>query len=491
MGETEQKVPQGSNKKRTIIIIVVIAVVLLAAAITAIVSAIMSAKKVDDDGIVDTIAKRDVKASVSTTGVLDSMESEAVTCPLIGSTIKTIYVKEGERVSPGQVICQLDTSVLQQQYVELQKSIAQAKADKIKSNQEYDREVAAAVNEKNAGIDEINQQIFIAQINYNNTSAELDKQRGRYMQYLSDPNHSEWDMEAIEMESNISDLESTLEIYKSIVNIYQSVRDSVLEADDGSSAVNEIRNSINGVTDGTISALEEAAKELQKSIGQGTVRSTVGGVVTSLGVKQGDSYVGGPICTIENDNTLMINSQVGEANIADVSEGMRVIITTDATGKTELNGIVTYVAPRANSTTTSGTAADMSAKISASFGSSGNYLIKVSLNEQNPRLRLGMNAKLKIITQDTPNVLSVLNAAIQEDEGGKYVELVTNMDKVEDGSATSYNKEKVYVTVGAVGSEYTQIQGTGIKEGESVYIPADAQKTYEELKKWIENYATQ
>ena len=490
MGENGQNAPVGQNsKKRNIIIIVVIAVVLVVGMIVGIIFAIKGDKKVDDDGLVDIVSKRDVKATISTSGVLDSVESEAVTSSLMGSTVKNVYVREGEHIAPGQIICQLDTSSLQQQYAELQKSIAQAKADKIKSNQEYDKEVQDALNERNAGIDEINQQIFIAQVNYDNTAAELDRQRIRYMQYLQDPNHSEWDMEAIEMESNISDLETSLEVNKSIVNVYQSVRDSILEAGDGTNYVDELRNSINGVTDGTISSLEEAAREVQNSIGQGTVRSTVGGVITSLGVKQGDTYIGGSICTVENDNALLIHTQVNESKVADVSEGMKVIITTDATGSTELTGVVTYVAPRAASTSTSGNAADVGAKISASFGSSGSYLVKVSLNEQNSRLRLGMNAKLKIITNETENALSIPSAALQEDKDGKFVELVTNMDKVDDGSDDSYKKEKVYVNVGVVGDDYAEVHGTGIKEGEYVYIPADSQKMYDELKKWVENYS--
>lgn len=491
MEENNNNVAKSNKKRNIIILIIVLAVLLVAGLIGGIIFLISSTKKVDDEGEVDTITKRDVKATISTSGVLDSIESEAVSSALMGSTVKTVYVKEGDHIAPGQIICQLDTSSLQQQYVEMQKSIAQAKAEKIKTNQEYDKQVEDAQNERNAGIDEINQQIIIAQVNYNATSAELDKQRNRLAQYLADPNHSEWDMEAIEMESMISDLETSLEVNKSIVSVYTNIKDSVLEAGDGSGYVNEIRNSVNGVTDGTISSMEAVAKELQNSIGQGAVRSTVGGVITSLSIKEGDTYIGGSICTVENDNSLMIHTQVGEANVADVSAGMKVIIKTDATGSTEMDGVVTYVAPRANSTSTSGNAADMGAKISASFGSSGSYLVKVSLNEQNPRLRLGMNAKLEIITAEADKALSVPSASVQEEDGKKYVEVITNMDDVENNKADSYVKEKIYVNTGVVGSDYTEIHGTGIKEGEYVYIPADSKRIYEDLTKLAESYLGQ
>ena len=478
---------EQTKRRNKIIIIVVVCVLVVAALIGGIIYLISSSTSVDD-GEIGEVKKRDVKAMVGTAGVIDSVESEQVTSQLVGTNIKAVYVKEGDRVVPGQIICQLDTSSLQETLVELQKSIAQARADKIKTNQEYDKELSDAQSEREEGINEINQQIFIAQVNCNTTQDELNKQRERYQQYLSDPNHSEWDMEAIEMESNISDLESSLEVNQSIVNVYQNILNTVLESGDGSSYVNEIRNSVNGVTDGTISSMEQTAISLQQSIGAGTVRCTVGGVITNLAVKQGDAYIGGGICTIENDQTLMIHTQVNEKNVAEISEGMKVIIKTDATGDTEMSGVVTYVAPRANSTQTSGATADAVATMSASFGSSGNYHVRVSLNQQDPRLRLGMNAKLSIITAESDNAISVPSAAIQEDEGGHYVEVITNMDKVLEEKAKTYEKEKIYVTIGTIGTFYTEIHGTGIKEDEYVYISSDSQKMYDALVKLVENY---
>ena len=37
----------------------------------------------------------------------------------------------------------------------------------------------------------------------------------------------------------------------------------------------------------------------------------------------------------------------------------------------------------------------------------------------------------------------------------------------------------------------SEIHGTGIKENEYVYIPADSQKMYDELKKWVESYSAE
>ncbi len=478
---------QKRIKKRNIIIIIIVASVLVVSAIAVSITMVIRNKLASADfGSVEVAAKRNLEKSVTAAGVFDSVNSEAVSSSHVGTRINAVYVKEGDRVAPGQVICQLDTSALNETYLELQKSIEQTKADKVRHNQEFDKDVQDAQNEWNAEISKINQEIAIAQDACNSTSAELDKQKARYNQYLADPEHSEWDDEAIQLESKISDLQSTLQNNQYKVGIYTNVRNAVLSSDNSNSSGDELRQSINGVMDSSIHAMEQQAKELQKSIGEATVRSTVGGVVTSLNAKAGETYIGGTICMVEDSNAYMIYSQIGEANIADIATGMKVKVKTEATGNEEMIGYVTYVAPRASATATSSDSPNAGAAVSASLGSSGNYLVKIALSEQNPRIRLGMNASLKIITSETPDVLAVPSAAVQDDKGKKYVEIVTNMDDVEKDDSTSYKKEKVYVQVGDSDGTYTQVEGKEIKEGTHVYVPlALDEETAEGLKNLV------
>ena len=62
-----------------------------------------------------------MEQTVDAAGVVDSISLEEVKSPVFGSKIKKVYVKKGDTVAPGQVICQLDTTDLQKSYVELQK----------------------------------------------------------------------------------------------------------------------------------------------------------------------------------------------------------------------------------------------------------------------------------------------------------------------------------------------------------------------------------
>ncbi len=472
----EEKQKKPVNKKRIILIIVLVVVV---GGIIGLISyCTASLTKEVDYGTVEKVEKRDIKKTVPAAGVIDSIDYEEIATPVVGAKVKKMYVKKGDYVTPGQIVCQLDTTDLQSQYIDLQKSISEAKADKLKTNQQFDQQIAEDRYDRDTYIAGIRQELNVAQGELNSASTELDKQRNRYNQYISDPNNSEWDMEAIEMESSISELESKQIIAFYKVYAYQSTLDSVQSGEDPEASYNDIRSSINQMSDSTIKSLEDIANSLAADISNSTVRSTVGGVITTISVRDGDTYYGGTICTVEGINSFMVNAEVSEDYIGDVAVGQKVRIKTKATGDQDLMGTVSYVAPRATMTATGNGYAELSSveagagsTITSALGSSAKYLVKVALDEQNPKIKLGMNATLLIITGEEPNTLSVSNRAVRkDDDGSSYVEVVTNYDKVADSDSPKYDKQKVTVNVGIIG-DYTEIHGTGISEDTDVYVP--------------------
>lgn len=472
----EEKQKKPVNKKRIILIIVLVVVV---GGIIGLISyCTASLTKEVDYGTVEKVEKRDIKKTVPAAGVIDSIDYEEIATPVVGAKVKKMYVKKGDYVTPGQIVCQLDTTDLQSQYIDLQKSISEARADKLKTNQQFDQQIAEDRYDRDTYIAGIRQELGVAQGEFNSATTELDKQRNRYNQYISDPNNSEWDIEAIEMESSISELESKqiVAFYKSVA--YQSTLDSVQSGEDPEASYNDIRSSINQMSDSTIKSLEDIANSLAADISNSTVRSTVGGVITTISVRDGDTYYGGTICTVEGINSFMVNAEVSEDYIGDVAVGQKVRIKTKATGDQDLMGTVSYVAPRATMTATGNGYAELSSveagagsTITSALGSSAKYLVKVALDEQNPKVKLGMNASLLIITGEEPNTLSVSNRAVRkDDDGSSYVEVVTNYDKVADSDSPKYDKQKVTVNVGIIG-DYTEIHGTGISEDTDVYVP--------------------
>ena len=99
-----------------------------------------------------------------------------------------------------------------------------------------------------------------------------------------------------------------------------------------------------------------------------------------------------------------------------------------------------------------------------STGTNATYKIEISLDTQNDRLRLGMNAKLSIITEMQEDVWAVpYNAIYEREDGTHYIEVA----KDENGE----NKEEIDVTKGIEGSYYAEIKSDKLKPDMKVILP--------------------
>ena len=247
-------------------------------------------------------------------------------------------------------------------------------------------------------------------------------------------------------------------------------------------------NNMNVATgyDSAISTLKEQVKSLNRQIANGTIKARTSGTVTEVNAKAGDTYLGTPIASVEGIETLMLTAEVDEYDIPDVSVGMPVKIKTDATRDEELEGEVSFVALKASGSSSSSSlgalssltgGADMSGFTAAS--SDATYTVHIALKEQNERLRIGMNAKISIITDSVKDAWSVPLESVQTDEDGReYIEV--EEEKKVDGRKTT-TKRKIPVTTGIEGTYYIQIMSDELKEGMDVIVPESQDNSMEEL----------
>ena len=247
-------------------------------------------------------------------------------------------------------------------------------------------------------------------------------------------------------------------------------------------------NNMNVATsyDSAISTLKEQVKSLNRQIANGTIKARTSGTVTEVNAKAGDTYLGTPIASVEGIETLMLTAEVDEYDIPDVSVGMPVKIKTDATRDEELEGEVSFVALKASGSSSSSSlgamssltgGADMSGFTAAS--SDATYTVHIALKEQNERLRIGMNAKISIITDSVKDAWSVPFESVQTDEDGReYIEV--EEEKKVDGRKTT-TKRKIPVTTGIEGTYYIQIMSDELKEGMDVIVPESQDNSMEEL----------
>ena len=427
------------------------------------------------------VEKRTIVNSVSGTGTVSAINSEDITSQRFGTKVNAVYVKEGDIISSGQVICQFDTKDLENQLSEIRKSISQAKDNKVEQDANYDRRISESINNRNSNINETEARLNQARLEYLEALGELDKANQNYNDYMADPSHHAYDMDAIQLEMLIESRKSNVDVKK---NNIQALEDNLnnLYNSDNSNAY-DAKNSFDDSASNNIQNLEQRARDVEKAIGECTVRSTIGGTVTTLNVKAGESFNGGTVATVEGVNDLLVEAEVSEYDIADIAVGMKAMMKTDATRDKELSGVVTYVAPKASNSGSKGMgalsgligmdASGLSQSASGSGSTSATYLIRIAFDEQNPRLRLGMNAKVSIITESVENAISVpFESVVEESNGDKYVEIATNYNEAStsDGKIP-FEKKKVKVNTGIRGSYYVQVSGD-INVGDYVYVPA-------------------
>lgn len=265
-----------------------------------------------------------------------------------------------------------------------------------------------------------------------------------------------------ELASQKANLEASIPQLKSAYDKLVTAHNSMISTSD--STIASMRDNVTNSELAVISSSLAGASQintLKEQIEDGVVKSTVSGTVTNVNVKKGDLYTGSTIATIEGTEQFIIEAEIDEYDIPDVEVGMKVLIKTDATRDEELEGKITYVA---SSATNSSAVAGMTGTTTTATGTNATYKIEISLDTQNDRLRLGMNAKLSIITEMEEDVWSVpYNAIYEREDGTNYIEIA----KDENGE----NKEEIDVTKGIEGSYYAEIKSDKLKPDMKVILP--------------------
>ncbi len=526
------------KKKMRIAITLVLVIVILAGVLYS-----QRSKKESADAEVKTekLEKRTIVNSVSGSGKVEAVNSEEVTAGMAGTRIDSIEVQVGDHVEAGQTIAVMDTSSLSSQVKSLNdeiKDLEKQKADAVKSKKEaedkaaadaqaaqvqaaqdaYAREVAAqAQKEANEAEKKQTLSALTAQYNALNTQYTADNEKlqsmqATYQEKLQDgaddgadagadgkKGWKETDADAMAyyalilqqqgtVTTELAQLQNLQTSMKAVENADTSVSIPAVSSPQLSLPATGQLNNMNVATsyDSAISTLKEQVKSLNRQIANGTIKARTSGTVTEVNAKAGDTYLGTPIASVEGIETLMLTAEVDEYDIPDVSVGMPVKIKTDATRDEELEGEVSFVALKASGSSSSSSlgalssltgGADMSGFTAAS--SDATYTVHIALKEQNERLRIGMNAKISIITDSVKDAWSVPFESVQTDEDGReYIEV--EEEKKVDGKKTT-TKRKIPVTTGIEGTYYIQIMSDELKEGMDVIVPESQDNSMEEL----------
>lgn len=305
----------------------------------------------------------------------------------------------------------MDSTSLKEKISNLEKSIANAKAKSEQNLATAERKLSEAQQAQYIESKEAEDEVYTAWLKWAEANQKVDD--------LEAENAKDEEIEKAEEEAD-----SAHEAYKKAVSSQESTN-----RNNYSTVLSQQENLASeqlSLETGTESE-EEQLKEYRKNLEKCTIKAPQSGIVTSVSAVEGAVPSGGEIAQIQNTGDFIVKTTIDEYDISSIEEGMEVLIKTEATGDEELKGGITFISPTASTDSSS---------------SDPVYDVEVSVDTKDERLRLGMTAKLSIITESKENVFAVQYDAVEENENGESVikvletGLPENSKKLNDGEKT-------------------------------------------------------
>lgn len=422
------------GKKKKIVLIVVLAIV--AILVVNVVSGMKRAGEATQEAMATMqtgeVTTRSLIKSVGATGTITSIESKSISAAISNVEVEDVLVEIGDTVTEGQELLYFDTADIEESLANAKKTLNNSSTVNSITKEEAQKNLDDAIESYDERIEKA--QEAIDKTGYPSTADALYN----FKTYFGNWSETEQAKKKAELEEKLA---ATKDAYEAAVEAYEELVENKEET---------IKTAKNTYTKTTINLDTTAQKNqvelYEDQLAEGIVTAPISGIVTALNYETGDTYLQGTIITIQDCSAYEVEAYIGEYDISDIEKGQKVLIKTDATGDTELEGTVTFVSPTA---ATSMTSTDVT------------YLVRISVDTPNDRLRLDMSASLSIIIEQHENALTVPYNAVQEDEqGNAYVEIVE-----EDGSFT-----KVPITVVMESNYYTEIASDALTEGQKVRI---------------------
>ena len=444
------------------------------------------------------LERRELVNQVGVSGVVESAQGMQV-YSTVSSTVNTVNVKVGDRVSEGDVLAQLDTTDLELDIAQQQSSIykqaqlgqleleaAQRERDYLDSDlqEDMDSQLVSAEHALDAAqrdlkdnkddidfaeevlldlerkrdraedaLKKVEKELKKAQQN-GTVTPELEQRvetaRDNYMKAATEYHEEDTSFDG--------DYSMYTKLYRQARTAYETALSNYEIAKQN--AGRRLENSEDAIRRARLSADQSAAqytlKQLQNRLEDSTIKAPIAGTVTAVYAKEGGQG-SGLLFVIENTDDLVVKTKVKEFDIGSVKEGMSAVIKSDATGDEEFEGRIERISPAANKNA----AGEVQSSGSVEFDTD------VALLSKDSGLRVGMNVRLNIILDRKENVFAVPFEAVITDPEGKEIVYAARPNAEGKLIATA-----VPVTSGMETDFYLEVSGEGLQEGDLIISDA-------------------
>lgn len=437
-----------------------------------------------------TLERETLTKNVSATGTVYSRQSTDVYSAL-SYPVKTVHVQVGDKVTVGDVLAELDVSGLESDISQKKASVSASQASanqnltSAKSDLETYRRNAANGNDTNlvnaesavttAELDVQNSKLDVQNAVLDIQNAELDVQNASNNLFIARRDHKDArddgadDSELNRLRDNVRSCETaldkaetSLEKAKSNLEKSKSNLDKVEANLDKANASNKAAKVSSGDTLVTYENKVKSAQlntnfgdqwisiqKMESDLEKAVVTAPVSGTVTAVYAAEGGSG-SGKLFVIQETDSLKVITNIKEYDIDMVSTGDRVTIKADATGDKVFDGSLTKIAPTSTQTAAGGIQNSTDAE----------YESEVAVSSAKGGLKIGMNTRLSIITQEKKGVYAVPYESVVTDESGETLVFVAAIQ--EDGS---YIARAVTVKTGMETDLYVEISSDNLTDG--------------------------
>lgn len=399
-----------------------------------------------------TLEHTDVENFISVTGKVEGSNVVKVTSE-VATKVKTLNVGIGSNVKEGDVLCVFDCSSFQEEYDKLKESSDMANEKSDSMHTKNAKALESAKSDKTEQLKQAQRVIDNAVSAKDRTQTKCDEAYDAMNEAYDAGNYELYATKKAEYDQYS---EAVIQCDSAIQDAKDAYAATEKRCNEAITAAQEMIDNEKYDKDTTI---QNQLDKLQESIDKCTVKAPTDGIITALSVAEGSVPTAEAIMTIEDNSKLRINVSINEADILNVAEGQKAVITTSATGEEKFTGKVSRVVNIMSGQ-----------KENALTGetSGGGYSAEITIDEGTTNLLIGMSAKVKIIMDQKDDVLAVPYDSIKENDDGTFSVFVA--EKNDKG----YKAKEFKVQKGMETNYLTEISSSELKDGDLILTDVSA-----------------
>ncbi|WP_429844431.1 efflux RND transporter periplasmic adaptor subunit [Brevibacillus sp. FIR094] len=374
-----------------------------------------------------TVVTADLESTILTSGMVKVRNEHTLFANHAGD-LRNFSIKEGDKVTKGQVIGNIDMSDV--------------------SNEIMDIEAQITIQEAN-----------IAKLSKGVEPEEVTKVQEQLAQYER------------EYQTALKDYQRTQSLFTAGVSTQQAVEEAKQKLQTAESRVRVAKQDLllkqKGPDKAEIRSYEAQIQKLnlekakyEKQRVQSSIVSPIDGTVLSMKVKEG-KYLskGEEILTVGDTDDVMVEAGVGESDLRKIKIGQDAVVSGISLGGEQLQGKVSRISPIAVTS-------------KERDGESTRVPVAVHLNETREYLKPGFHVDVNIVLQKAANAMQVpIEAVVMDQDGSSFVWVAEN-GKAKKKKVTTGIESELFIQIesGLDGSEELVVNPPEtLQENETVF----------------------